>query len=54
MEPALHKDWTCHTFYISAENFNAWVKFWSRDFFSELAASRKSSNSELGTPVLLN
>ena len=30
------------------------VKFWSRDFFSELAALRKSSNSELGTPVLLN
>ena len=29
-------------------------KFWSRDFFSELAALRKSSNSELGTPVLLN
>ena len=30
------------------------VNFWSRDFFSELAASRKSSNSELGRPVLLN
>ena len=30
------------------------VNFWSRDFFSELAASRKSSNSELGIPVLLN
>ena len=43
-------------------NFYAWtfrmgaggVKFWSRDFFSELAALRKSSNSELGIPVLLN